>query len=117
MANSAAASSASKPSAAEALRSAYHLALASASSRASARYSRLRATLGSRSNSPTRLRPGDGSCATYLELSDAPVNFLRPGGLRVVVDFCLETLDQFSGERRPFRFWQPEGLKQDLFRV
>src|SRR3989338_10504520 len=117
MDDSASASSASKAAAAVALRTAYHSAAEAASTTASSRYSRSRATLGRRVNAPTGLGPWHSCGGAGVHSIEARPNFCGPCGFGLGVHLVFEALDQLAGERRAFFVGKTESLSKKLPRI
>ena len=117
MADSASASSASKPTAAVALRVAYHSAAAAASTTASSRYSRSRATLACRVNAPTGFRPRHGGRRAGIDAIESRPNLCRPSSFSLGVNLVLEALNQFAGQRRTLFVRKAKRLSEKLPRI
>ena len=114
MAASAVSISSLNAAAAVALRSAYQRAAASASWRASSRYSSSRATSGCRVDAPTCLRPRNRRGGPRINAFEPRANLSRPRGLRVGVHFGVETLDQLARKRGSLLVRESKRFCQEL---
>jgi hypothetical protein len=114
MASSAMSISSLNANAADGLRSAYQRAAASASRRASSRYSSARATSRGRVDPTTRFRPANGLRETGVDLVEPGSNFRGPRSFDVGVDFSVEALDQFAGNGSTLLRRQTQRLQKDV---
>jgi hypothetical protein len=114
MAPSAVSISSLNAAAAVALRSAYQRAAASASWRASSRYSSSRATSGCRVDAAACLRPRNRRGSPRVNAFEARANLSRPRGLRVGVHFGIETLDQLARKRGSLLVGESKRFCQEL---
>lgn len=99
------------------LRSAYQRAAASASWRASSRYSSSRVTAGCRVDAPTRLRPWNRRGRTGVDSIEPCANLGRPRRFSVGVYFAFETLNQLARERGSFFVRKSKSFYQDLLGI
>src|SRR5438876_9242406 len=114
MADSAASISLLNAAAAVTLRSAYQRAAASASWRASSRYSSSRVTAGCRVDATSRLRPWNRRGGAGVDSIEAGSNLGRPRRLGVGVYFGVETLNQLSCERGTLFVRESKRFGQEL---
>ncbi len=114
MADSAASISLLNAAAALTLRSAYQRAAASASWRASSRYSSSRVTAGCRVDATTRLRPWNCRGSAAVDSTEPRANLGRPSRFSVGVHFAFETLNQLARECRSLFVRKSKSFYQDL---
>jgi len=117
MADSAASISLLNAVAAVTLRSAYQRAAASASWRASSRYSSSRVTAGCRVDATTRLRPWNCRGGAGVDSIEPCANLGRPRRFSVGVYFAFETLNQLARQRGSLFVRKSKGFYQDLLGI
>ena len=117
MADSAASISLLNAAAAVTLRSAYQRAAASASWRASSRYSSSRVTAGCRVDATTRLRPWNRRGRTGVDSIEPRANLGRPRRFSVGVYFAFETLNQLACECGSLFVRESKSFDQELLGV
>src|SRR5437867_1582903 len=117
MADSAASISLLNAAAAVTLRSAYQRAAASASWRASSRYSSSRVTAGCRVDATTRLRPWNCRGRTGINSIEPCANLGRPRRFSVGVYFAFEALNQLASECGSLFVRKSKSFYQELLGV
>ena len=117
MADSAASISLLNAAAAVTRRSAYQRAAASASWRASSRYSSSRVTAGCRVDATTRLRPWNRRGGTGVDSIEACANLGRPRRFSVGVYFAFKTLNQLARECGSLFVRESKSFYQELFGI
>jgi hypothetical protein len=99
------------------LRSAYQRAAASASWRASSRYSSSRVTAGCGVDATTRLRPWNCRGGTGVDSIEPCPNLGRPRRFSVGVYFAFEALNQLASECGSLLVRKPKSFHQELLGI
>ncbi len=61
-------------------------------------------------DSPTNFFPGNRLCSSRVQIRNAPRDLLLPGAFRVVIDCCVQAVNQRARQIRAFFFGQAQRL-------